>query len=53
MSDISSRTLGSDLMFLEGTDFSYENAFTWFDNIDKIIHYVRRAQHVNGLTSMT
>jgi len=44
-------TAGNDVMFMMGTDFSYENAVTWFKNIDKIIHYVNLDGRVNALYS--
>jgi hypothetical protein len=32
-------TAGQDTMIMMATDFSGENAPTWFRNIDKLIHY--------------
>ena len=29
-------------MFTFGTDFNYQNANTWFKNMDKLIHYVNQ-----------
>jgi alpha-mannosidase len=31
---------GSDVIMTMGSDFNYENANTWFVNLDKLIHYV-------------
>ena len=33
---------GNDLMLLMGGDFGYATARMWFDNLDKIIHYVNK-----------
>ena len=33
-------TRGSHVMWTMGTDFEYENAHAWFDNMDKIIKHV-------------
>jgi alpha-mannosidase len=38
-----------DVMFMMGTDFSYENAVTWFRNIDKIIKYVNLGTASHGV----
>ncbi|CAK0803641.1 unnamed protein product [Prorocentrum cordatum] len=35
-----SHTRGSNIMFTMGSDFQYENAFKWFESLDKIIKYV-------------
>ena len=31
-----------NIMLTMGTDFNYQNANTWFKNIDKLIHYVNQ-----------
>jgi len=46
-----SYTLGNDVMMLMGTDFSYENAATWYINLDKLIHYVNLDGRVNAFYS--
>ena len=33
-------TAGTDVMIMMATDFSGENAQTWYRNIDKLVHYV-------------
>lgn len=33
-------TRGSHIMFTMGSDFQYENAFKWFESLDKIIKHV-------------
>jgi len=42
-------TRGQDTMMMMGTDFSYENAYTWFNNIDKLIHYVNLNTSIHGV----
>jgi len=39
--------LTNNIMFTMGTDFNYENANTWFKNLDKIIDYVNKDGRVN------
>ncbi len=34
-------------MFTMGTDFEYQNANSWFKNLDKLIHYVNLDGRVN------
>lgn len=36
-----------NVMFLMGSDFQYENADSWYKNLDKIIHYVNKDGRVN------
>ena len=35
---------GNDLMLLMGGDFGYATARMWFENLDKIIHYVNKVR---------
>jgi len=51
VTSFSSFTAGSDVMVMMGTDFSYENAETWFRNIDKLIKYCNQDGRVNVLYS--
>ena len=44
-------TAGSDTMIMMATDFSGENAQTWFRNIDKLIHHVNANGKINLLYS--
>ena len=44
-------TAGSDTMIMMATDFSGENAQTWYRNIDKLIHHVNEAGKYNVLYS--
>ena len=32
----------SNIMLTMGSDFNYQNANTWFKNLDKLIHYVNQ-----------
>jgi hypothetical protein len=41
-------TAGADVMIMMATDFSGENAETWFRNIDKLIYWVNRAGGPGG-----
>ena len=41
-------TAGTDTMIMMGTDFSGENAQTWYRNIDKLIHHVSTPSEVPG-----
>ena len=43
--------LGSDIMLTMGSDFNYENADTWFANMDALIHYVNLDGRVNVMYS--
>ncbi|KAJ7516922.1 hypothetical protein O6H91_21G004600 [Diphasiastrum complanatum] len=38
-------------MWTMGSDFTYENANTWFKQIDKLIHYVNKDGRVNAFYS--
>ena len=38
-------------MFTMGSDFQYENANTWYKNLDKLIHYVNLDGRVNAFYS--
>ena len=38
-------------MWTMGEDFAYENANTWFKQMDKLIHYVNKDSYVNALYS--
>lgn len=38
---------GQDIMLTMGTDFGYENANTWFKNLEKLIKYVNEDGRVN------
>ncbi|KAK3275455.1 hypothetical protein CYMTET_16415, partial [Cymbomonas tetramitiformis] len=40
-----------NIMFTMGEDFCYENAFPWFVNMDKLIHYVNLDGRVNAFYS--
>jgi len=40
-----------NVMFLMGSDFQYENADMWFNNLDKIIHHVNADGRVNAFYS--
>eukprot|EP00898_Chlorokybus_atmophyticus_P006582 jgi/Chlat1/6925/Chrsp52S06594 len=42
---------GSDVMFTMGSDFHYSNADQWFQNLDKIMHYVNQDGRVHALYS--
>jgi lysosomal alpha-mannosidase len=44
-------TAGQDTMIMMATDFSGENAQTWFRNIDKLIHHVNANGKINLLYS--
>lgn len=44
-------TAGFDVMIMMATDFSGENAQTWYRNIDKLIHWVNLNGTVNALYS--
>ena len=44
-------TAGQDTMIMMATDFSGENAITWYRNIDKLIHHVNAAGKYNLLYS--
>jgi len=37
----------NDIMLSMGSDFNYENANTWFKNLDKIIHYANLDGRIN------
>ncbi|KAJ7526059.1 hypothetical protein O6H91_17G079900 [Diphasiastrum complanatum] len=39
------------IMWTMGDDFAYENANTWFKQIDKLIHYVNKDGRVNAFYS--
>ncbi|KAJ7516921.1 hypothetical protein O6H91_21G004600 [Diphasiastrum complanatum] len=39
------------IMWTMGSDFTYENANTWFKQIDKLIHYVNKDGRVNAFYS--
>ena len=36
----------NNIMLTMGSDFHYENANTWFKNLDKLIHYVNKVLHL-------
>jgi len=44
-------TRGNHIFVTMGTDFEYENAWEWFDNMDKLIHYVNLNGSVNTFYS--
>jgi hypothetical protein len=44
-------TAGQDTMIMMATDFSGENAQTWYRNVDKLIHHVNAAGKYNLLYS--
>jgi hypothetical protein len=41
----------SDVMILLGCDFEWENALSWFENTDKLIHYLNLDGRVNAFYS--
>lgn len=41
----------NNIMFSFGTDFNYQNAHTWYKNIDKLIKYVNADGRVNAFYS--
>ena len=43
----SSKMRGNDILFMMGSDFTYANANAYFQNMDKLIHYVNRDGRVN------
>ncbi|KAK9903926.1 hypothetical protein WJX75_000663 [Coccomyxa subellipsoidea] len=40
-------TGANDIMLTMGTDFTYANAFVWYKNIDKLIHYANKEGRIN------
>jgi len=44
-------TAGEDVMIMMASDFSGENAETWYRNVDKLIHYVNLNGNINVLYS--
>ncbi|KAF5186529.1 Alpha-mannosidase [Thalictrum thalictroides] len=44
-------TRTNHIMWTMGTDFKYQYAYTWFRNMDKLIHYVNKDGRVNALYS--
>ncbi|BDA45668.1 Lysosomal alpha-mannosidase [Coccomyxa sp. Obi] len=40
-------TYGNDIMLTMGTDFTYANAFIWYKNMDKLIHYANLDGRLN------
>ncbi|PIN15813.1 Glycosyl hydrolase, family 38 - alpha-mannosidase [Handroanthus impetiginosus] len=44
-------TRSNHIMWTMGTDFKYQYAETWFQNMDKLIHYVNQDGRVNALYS--
>jgi len=45
------RTRGEHIMFTMGSDFQYENAREWFENLDRIIKYVNEDGRVQAMYS--
>ncbi len=41
----------SDIMMYMGEDFTYGNARMWYDNLDKLIHYVNLDGRINAFYS--
>ena len=41
--------VGGDQMWTMGFDFNYEHAAEWFDNLDKLIHYVNVNTSIHGV----
>ncbi|PKI52495.1 hypothetical protein CRG98_027067 [Punica granatum] len=44
-------TRTNHIMWTMGTDFKYQYAYTWFRQMDKLIHYVNQDGRVNALYS--
>ncbi|KAK9810259.1 hypothetical protein WJX72_007477 [[Myrmecia] bisecta] len=44
-------TVGNDVMFTLGSDFTYATALMWYKNLDKLIHYVNLDGRVNAFYS--
>lgn len=44
------RTRGAHVLFTMGSDFQYEQAEQWFDNMDKLIKYANAASAKTGVT---
>lgn len=44
-------TRTNHIMWTMGTDFRYQYAYTWYRNMDKLIHYVNKDGRVNALYS--
>ncbi|KAK4374664.1 hypothetical protein RND71_005341 [Anisodus tanguticus] len=44
-------TRTNHIMWTMGTDFKYQYAHTWYQNMDKLIHYVNQDGRVNALYS--
>ena len=41
----------NNIMFTMGSDFQYNNANTWFKNLDKLINYVNLDGRINAFYS--
>lgn len=48
---LASHTRGNNIMFTMGSDFQYEDAREWFENLDRIIKYVNLDGRVNTFYS--
>ncbi|WIA37079.1 hypothetical protein OEZ86_014052 [Tetradesmus obliquus] len=42
---------GNDVYFFMGSDFTHSDAHMWFNNVDKMIHYVNKDGRVNAFYS--
>ncbi|WIA23262.1 hypothetical protein OEZ85_000032 [Tetradesmus obliquus] len=42
---------GTDVFFFMGSDFTHSDARMWFNNVDKLIHYVNKDGRVNAFYS--
>ena len=49
--DQASHTQTDHIMWAMGTDFNYQNAETWYHNLDRLIHYVNMNASVNAFYS--
>ena len=49
--DQQNHTQTNHIMWAMGTDFNYQNAETWYHNIDRLIHYVNQNGTVNAFYS--
>jgi alpha-mannosidase len=45
--DQAAHTETNHIMWAMGTDFNYQNAETWYNNLDKLIHYTNQNATVN------
>jgi hypothetical protein len=46
-----SSTQGNDVMFFFGGDFTHGDARSWYNNVDKLIHYANKDGRVNAFYS--